>query len=131
LKIHALRLNPGQDLKEELIKFSKENNIKAGFIHTCVGSLNPARLRLSNLEIKEFPEKFEIVSLVGTLCVDDVHIHISIANSEGKTIGGHLKEGCLIDTTAEIIIGESEDHIFTREHDDLTGFDELKIRKLQ
>lgn len=130
MKIHALRLNPNKDLKEEIIKFSKENNIQAGFILTCVGSLKHAKLRMANeLITTEFPEKFEIVSLVGTLSQDDVHLHISLADKDGKTIGGHLKEGCLIYTTAELIIGESEDHIFTREHDDQTGFKELKITK--
>lgn len=34
---------------------------------------------------------FEIVSLVGTIDYEgNPHIHISLADNEGKTIGGHL-----------------------------------------
>ena len=43
LKIFALRLRPGQDLRTELERFSKERNIKAGFIMTAVGSLKKPR----------------------------------------------------------------------------------------
>ena len=109
MKIHALRLKPEMDLKQELVNFTKEKNIQAGFIVSCVGSLKEANLRLADEEIiKTFKEKFEIVSLVGTLSQDGLHLHTSLSNKEGKTIGGHLKEGCIIYTTAEIIVGEEE-----------------------
>lgn len=42
-------------------------------------------------------------------------------------IGGHLDNDCLIYTTAEIVIGESENFIFTREVNEQTGFKELII----
>ena len=48
LKIFALRLKPGQDLRVELEKFAKERNIKAGFMMTAVGSLKKAALRLAS-----------------------------------------------------------------------------------
>ncbi|MFA5258814.1 MAG: PPC domain-containing DNA-binding protein [Candidatus Pacearchaeota archaeon] len=128
MKTFALRLKPNSDLKEELIKFSKLNNIQSGFILTCVGSLKKAALRLADLEVKSFDENFEIVSLVGTICLEDVHIHISLSDKNGKVIGGHLKEGCIIYTTAEIVIGLSEEFIFTRELDESTNFKELVIK---
>ena len=127
MKTFALRLKPNQDLKEELIKFSKLNNIHSGFILTCVGSLKKAVLRLADLEVKPFNENFEIVSLTGTICLDEVHLHISIADRDGKVIGGHIKEGCIIFTTAEIIIGLSEDFVLSREFDKITNFKELVI----
>jgi len=130
MKTFALRLHPEQDLKEELIKFTKENNIQAGFILTCVGSLRRATLRMADETIiKDFEEKFEINSLVGTLSQDGVHIHISLSDKEGDVIGGHLKAGSIIYTTAEIIIGELENTKFLRESDKETGFKELLISK--
>ncbi|MBI2152043.1 DNA-binding protein [Candidatus Woesearchaeota archaeon] len=130
MKVHVLRLHPKQDLKEELVKFTKENNILAGFILTCVGSLMKATLRMADEdETKNFEENMEIVSLVGTLSQDGVHLHISLSNKEGNTIGGHLKEGCLIYTTAEIVIGELEELIFSREFDKQTWFKELMVSK--
>lgn len=130
MKTVAFRLHPGQDLKKELVSFTKENNIQAGFILTSVGSLKRATLRLANENIvKDFEQKFEIVSLVGTLCEDGVHVHISLSDDAGNVIGGHLMEECLIYTTAEIIIGEVEDVVFSRKSDAVTGFRELVVEK--
>jgi predicted DNA-binding protein with PD1-like motif len=41
--------------------------------------------------------------------------------------GGHLMGGSIIYTTAEIILGESKKHRFTREKDMETGYHELRI----
>lgn len=79
--------------------------------------------------IKNLEEKFEIVSLVGTLSQDGVHLHISLSNKNGDTIGGHLKGGCSIYTTAEIVIGELNNTKFSREFDKQTEFKELVISK--
>jgi uncharacterized protein len=128
MKIFALRLKPNQDLKAELKKFVVENNIQAGFILTAVGSLKKAQLRLANQKQNtSFAENFEIVSLVGTLCQGGVHLHIALADSKGNTMGGHLEDGCMVYTTAEIVLGESNTYTFTRVFDPNTGFNELEI----
>lgn len=128
MKTFAIRLRPKQDLKEELIRFTKEKNISAGIVLTCVGSLRRATLRMADETItKDFEKRFEIVSLVGTLSPNGVHLHIALSDETGSTIGGHVKEGCLIYVTAEMVIGELEDVAFSRELDKETGFKELKI----
>ena len=130
LRILTLRLKPGQDLREQLESFVKEQRIKAGFLITTVGSLRQASIRLADQPAAtDFAGKFEIVSLVGTLGQDGVHLHISISDSTGKTIGGHLVAGCLIYTTAEIVIGDAQGLSFSRELDAETGYQELRIRK--
>jgi hypothetical protein len=129
MKIFALRLKPNQDLKESLKNFVISNNIEAGFILTTVGSLKQATLRFANQnDSKVLQDKFEIVSLVGTLSTHGIHLHISISDKDGKTIGGHLEKGCLIYTTAEIVIGVSKDFIFVRTLDENTGYKELEIQ---
>ncbi len=77
----VLRLLPGNDIMKCLIKFVEDNNIKAGYILTCVGSTSDTCLRPpgKNITIKK-EGKFEIVSLVGTLCSDLNHIHMSISD---------------------------------------------------
>lgn len=128
MKTYALRLRPKQDLKVELDKFAHEHNLEAACILTCVGSLRHAVLRYANQEkATEITDKFEIVSLTGTFSKYGSHYHIAISNGEGHTIGAHLLEGCLIYTTAEIVIGELSDVSFLREIDDETGYDELFI----
>jgi predicted DNA-binding protein with PD1-like motif len=130
LKVLVLRLKPGQDLRQQLEAFVKEQRIKAGFLITTVGSLRQASIRLADQsDATDFTGKFEIVSLVGTLGQDGVHLHISISDRAGKTIGGHLVAGCLIYTTAEIVIGEAQGLTFSRELDAQTGYQELRIRK--
>ena len=130
MKIFALRLRPGQDLRKEIERFTRERGIKAGFVITTVGSLEKATLRLADQNnSSSFEGKFEIVSLVGTLSQDGVHLHISLSDSAGRTIGGHLVEGCQIYTTAEIVIGEARGIVFAREADKLTGYKELTIRR--
>lgn len=127
MNTHAFRLHPKQDLKLSLESYIKENQILSAVILTCVGSLTSATLRLAGETIKTFEGPFEIVSLVGTFSSDGCHLHISLSDKNGNTIGGHLKEGCLINTTAEIIIDELKNFIFTREFDNETGFKELVI----
>jgi uncharacterized protein len=129
VKIHALRLKPNQDLKQEIEAFVKKENIEAGWIMTCVGSLTQANLRYANQpEGTKSNGHFEIVSLVGTVSVNGSHIHLSMSDSLGITTGGHLLDENLIYTTAEIVIGESKNHIFTREKDGSTPWEELQIK---
>ncbi|MEO6725045.1 MAG: PPC domain-containing DNA-binding protein, partial [Blastocatellia bacterium] len=106
LKTYVLRLKPGQDLRAELEQFTKVKNLQAGYIITCAGSLRKAALRLADQsDSTNFDGKFEIVSLTGTLTPDGPHLHISISDGTGKTLGGHVVIGCEIYTTAEIVIG--------------------------
>jgi predicted DNA-binding protein with PD1-like motif len=129
MRIFALRIKPNQDLKVELKKFTVENDLRAGFILTTVGSLKKAELRLANQkESKSFNENFEIISLVGTLCRDGLHLHIGLANAKGQVIGGHVEEGCIVYTTAEIVLGESTNHTFSRVLDPETDFYELEMK---
>jgi predicted DNA-binding protein with PD1-like motif len=130
IQSYVLRLRPGQDLKRELDAFVKQNHIKAGCIVTCVGSLKQANLRYANKpKGTTLTNKFEIVSLVGTLEPDGGHLHISLSDGKGKTIGGHLLEGNLIYTTAEIVLGDLTELVFEREQEPLSGYKELVIRK--
>jgi uncharacterized protein len=129
MKTYALRLHPGQDLKQSLDAFAAENQILAGCVLTCVGSLRQAFLRLSNQpHATHYDSIFEIVSLVGTLSPDGSHLHISLSGSNGQTIGGHLMEGSLIYTTAEIVLGDLEELVFRRPLDPQTTYDELEPR---
>jgi uncharacterized protein len=127
--VYALRLRPNQDLKQEIVAFAKAHHIQAGYIVTCVGSLKKANLRLANRpEATTWDDKFEIVSLVGTLsAASGVHLHAAISDGTGKTIGGHLMDGNLIYTTAEIVIGEILDVTFARRLDSLTTYNELSV----
>lgn len=132
LKTHPLRLRPGADLKKEIEAYVKTHAIKAGWLATCAGSLTHYNLRFANQpEGSTGDGHFEIVSLTGTLSASGLHLHMSLADSSGKTIGGHLLDSNIIYTTAEIIIQEDDAFEFTREKDGSTPWEELQIHKQQ
>lgn len=124
----ALRLTPGQDLKVELDNLAQSRKIEAACIITCMGSLTKAVFRYANQEkAVKLKGHFEILSLTGTFSQHGSHYHISIADGTGRTIGAHLLEGCIIYTTAEIVIGLLPAVSFLRKFDVQTGYPELEI----
>lgn len=130
IKTHPLRLKPGADLKKEIELYAKANNIQAGWISTCVGSLTHYNIRFANQPQGSKGEGyFEIIYLTGTVSVNGLHLHISVSDSTGKTIGGHLLDSNIVYTTAEIILQEDDAFVFTREKDGTTPWKELQIKK--
>lgn len=129
-RAYALRLRPGDDLREALLAYVAQHHIRAGAVLTCVGSLTVATLRLANQEeATEYRGHFEIVSLVGTLsATGGSHLHLSIADSTGRTLGGHLLAGCRVYTTAEIVLVALPELEFTRETDPTYGYKELVVK---
>jgi predicted DNA-binding protein with PD1-like motif len=97
---------------------------------TCVGSLSQARLRLAGgAEHATWQGLFEIVVLTGTLSQGGGHLHLAVADDQGRTLGGHLAEGCTVRTTAEVVVAADDRLVFAREHDPATGYDELVVRQ--
>jgi predicted DNA-binding protein with PD1-like motif len=126
----AKRLTDGQDLMLEIKKLLDEHDIAAGVILSAVGSLKQSTIRVPVIDGKVnyiHPENLEIDSLQGTVSKHGCHLHIAVSDLGGKAWGGHLKEGCIVRTTCELVIGTLDDTTFTREPDESTGFDELKI----
>jgi predicted DNA-binding protein with PD1-like motif len=133
MRAHAFRLTPGSDLRVELQRFAEEHALRAGCILSCVGSLSRAHLRMPGAigEAEVFTtlvEPMEIVSLTGTLCPDGLHVHISLSRRDGSCIGGHLAPGCVVNTTAELVIGELPEIEFHRPLDSATGYNELSVQ---
>lgn len=48
LRVHAVRVGPGQELLGSLLAVVEERGLRAPFIITCVGSVTKATLRLAN-----------------------------------------------------------------------------------
>lgn len=115
-KVYVFRLKQGEDLRNSIETIVKEKNISAGWISTCAGSLTDYVIRFAGRQDGHCGSgHFEIVSLTGTVSVNGCHVHISISDRTGKTIGGHLLEGCKIYTTAEIVIGSATAYEFKSE----------------
>jgi uncharacterized protein len=131
MKIFTFRLKPGQDLFESIETFVADKKIEAGCILSSVGSLIHATLRLADRShYNEYEGHFEIVSIIGTVSINGSHIHVSISNGDGVTIGGHLVSGCKIYTTAEIVLAVFDDVTYKRELlENDSGYEELVVYK--
>ncbi len=130
--MHAFRILPGEDLKVQIEKKVQQNGWNAVAVVSAVGSLNEAKIRFANRkDASEISGKLEIVSLSGTLGSGGSHLHISVSDSSGHTLGGHLTEGCSVYTTAEIVLAVLKDIDFRREPDSTYGYRELKVKSAE
>lgn len=128
MKIFALRLHPNQDLRPALKAFAIAHELQAAFILSAIGSFKQVALRFADQSSSTvWQGRYELLSLQGTLSVHGLHLHLAIADAQGQAFGGHLTDGCIIYTTAEIIIGASDDFVFQRRPDAQTGFLELEV----
>ena len=122
----SCRLKRGSDLKETIEKICIDNNVDTAVILSGVGCLYQIRIRLAKAEgFLEDGNDYEIVSLNGTVSKGQAHIHIALSDETGKTVGGHLSEGCLVNTTCELVMGVLEEYSSERQYDQETGYDEI------
>jgi predicted DNA-binding protein with PD1-like motif len=130
---YTFRLKPGDDLFGSIESFVQDKNIEAGCLLSGVGSLTHATLRFADREYHSgYDGHFEIVSITGTVSIHGSHLHISISDGDGKTMGGHLAHGCKIYTTAEIVLAVFDDIVYKREFlENDSGYDELMVYKKQ
>lgn len=126
--MYIFRLHRGDDLKNSILEFCRMNNINSGIMACAVGCCSKVRFRLAGADdFYEDERDYEIVSITGTISKDGVHIHISFADNTGKVVGGHLTEGCIINTTCEVSIIKSDKYKLSREYDEETCYKELVI----
>jgi hypothetical protein len=127
VRVHALRWGPGVDLRRGLQSWVQQRG-GAWAIVTVVGSLARASVRCAGKEaFSDWAGPLEIVSLTGTLAPEGSHLHVALADSQGVTRGGHLGEGAIVLTTAEVVLAELVGLSFQRAHDPCTGYRELTI----
>ena len=132
MKTHVFRLRRGSDLLKALQEYARTRRIAAGTVVSGVGCVTRARVRdASGVTVRELNEPLEIVSLMGTLSTARTHLHIALAREDLTVLGGHLMEGCIVNTTAEVVLLELDGVRFGAEWDGVTGYDELAILSLE
>lgn len=124
-----IRLHPQQDLRRALEGLASAENIQAGFVLQGIGSLGVAMIRFAGMDqALELRGDMEILTLSGSLSPDGAHLHITVADAQGRVTGGHVAYGCTVRTTAEILVAELPGVQFSREPDAESGCKELVIR---
>ena len=132
MKTHVFRLRRGSDLLKALQEYARTRRIAAGTVVSGVGCVTRARVRdASGVTVRELNAPLEIVSLMGTLSAARTHLHIALAREDLTVLGGHLMEGCIVNTTAEVVLLELDGVRFGAEWDGETGYDELAILSLE
>jgi predicted DNA-binding protein with PD1-like motif len=123
-----LRIPALADLREALAALPASHGVGAAFVLQGIGSLSVARIRFAGAaDFTELRGDLEIVSLGGSLSPDGPHLHIAVSDAAGRVTGGHMGPGCVVRTTAEVLVALLPGHRFSREHDPATGFRELFV----
>lgn len=124
-----LRLSPGDDLRRVLEQATAAQGWRAAFVIAGIGSLRPAAVRLAGAEQALVIDRdLELLTLTGSLAPAGAHLHLSVADDTGRVLGGHVVYGCLVRTTAEVLVALLPEWDFAREPDARTGFSELVVR---
>lgn len=128
MSVHCLRLLPGDDLILALRQFCVKHEITAATIVSAVGSTSVTVLRpAGRQELRIIEDDAEIISLTGTLDSGGEHLHLSVSLPECQVLGGHMMQGCIVRTTAEVVLGVIKNVEFKRSLDVRTGHMELSI----
>lgn len=123
-----LRIGAGHDLRAVLAALVAQHQVSAAFVLQGIGSLSVAQIRYAGRpEFTELRGDLEILTLGGSLSPDGPHLHVSVSDADGRVSGGHLGPGCIVRTTAEVLVALLPRHRFERALDPDTGFLELFV----
>ena len=124
-----LRLSPGQDLRPSLEAALAAQGCRAAFVLAGIGSLAGARLRYAGAsEPSTLTGDLEVLALSGTLSPEGAHLHAALSDPSGAVFGGHIAAGCIVRTTAEVLLALLPEWDFSRQPDPATGHAELVVR---
>ena len=125
-----LRLRPGEDLRESLERLLTARGCEAAFVLAGIGSLAAVRLRFAGeAEPSTIDGAVEMLTLSGSLSPTSSHLHMSVAGADGRVLGGHVAHGCIVRTTAEVLVALLPDWSMTRVPDPATGYPELVVQR--
>jgi predicted DNA-binding protein with PD1-like motif len=131
MQAHPLRLGPGQDLRAAIEAAAAQAGAPEGgaaFVLQGIGSLSVAQLRYAGMpHATELLGDLEILTLAGSVSPDGAHLHMSVSDAQGRVYGGHVSAGCIVRTTAELLLALLPGHVFSRATDPASGYKELVV----
>lgn len=125
-----LRLVPGADVRRAIEAALGSHT--AAFVLQGIGSLSVAQLRYAGTDHPTaLHGDLEILTIAGSIAPSGAHLHMSVSDAEGHVFGGHVAYGCIVRTTAELLLAVLPGHAFSRERDVAgSGYDELVVHAL-
>ena len=122
------RLAHGSDLLKSLTEVCEKEKVTLGRIE-AIGAVQKAQVAYydqyhKKYGFEEFEHPMEILNLTGNVSIKDgktmVHAHVTLADEEGRSFGGHLAEGTIV-FASEFILQVFEGPALVRTHDETTG----------
>ena len=138
-KVYTLRINPGEDMLEEIERFIEHSNLKYGVILTGLATFKKCTLHMVTTTTYPAVEHFEtwddkpleLSAISGVIASGVPHIHM-VVSDKNVAYSGHCEPGCIVLYLCEIVIAEVIDGNFKRIRDEhninqLVGIDEDEI----
>ena len=101
----ALKLAPGQDLRQSLQVLATAQNV-SGYVLGVVGNLSRAAFQCPGQpEPNVLEGDLEIITLQGHFSPQGVHLHLSLSDGACQVWGGHLEPGTLVKKGADLLVG--------------------------
>jgi hypothetical protein len=122
------RFARGSDLLDSLNNLCREKDIRLGRIE-ALGAVEKARLQYYDQKNRAYQnialdQPMEILNLHGNISQKEgipmVHAHLTLADGQGRAMGGHLAPGTTI-FACEYILEKFSGPEFSREMDPATG----------
>jgi hypothetical protein len=122
--------DPGDDPVEGLTRWAADAAIEGAHL-TAIGALSGASIGWFDLDardyrVNEVTDQVEVVSMVGDITAPlpgetspKLHVHVVLARSDGRALGGHLLKAA-VRPTLEVVVEETPRAI-RRRHDPATG----------
>jgi len=110
-EVIRLRLDRDELLLESILDTIKKHKIEDGAVLTAAGTLqvctfhavaDMAATPTDKMMTRQGP--LEILSLSGIIAAGEPHLHMTLGNNQGQTMGGHIEPGCKVLYRAEITI---------------------------
>ncbi len=116
-------------LLETLRRVAREADVHTGIVMTGVGSLSRGRIHWvatnempPRNEFADLEGPLEVVGMSGIIAAYEPHVHIALQDGQGRFRGGHLEEGCVVLTLAEVSVMRSTDILLGRRERDGSAF---------
>jgi len=111
----CIRIDPGELFLETLKQVIEEKRIKAGVVISGIGSMSVCRIHVVNAgyppnlltrkqDYYEYKGSIEVLALQGIIANGEPHLHITVADENQNAHGGHVENGCVVLTMAEVVI---------------------------
>lgn len=112
-EVVRIRLDRGDLLLETILDAVKKHDVQDGAVLTAVGSLQECNFHTVK-SFAESPEQnpihkqgpLEILNVNGMIAAGEPHLHMTLADKDGRAVGGHLDPGCKVLYRAEVTIAK-------------------------